>query len=68
MKFFFDNNLSHHLAHAMRELSETVGDVETVIHLRDRFERKAADVEWIGALETDGPWCIDLHRSIHEEP
>ena len=58
MKFFFDNNLSRHLAHAMGELSKTAGDVQAVIHLRDRFEGDAPDVEWIAALAADGPWCI----------
>ena len=58
MKFFFDNNLSPHIADAIRELSKVEGDVEEVIHLRQRFERSAQDVEWIGGLTHDGPWNI----------
>lgn len=58
MKFFFDNNLSPHLAHGIRELSTVTPGVETVIHLADRFARNAPDIEWIGELSTDGPWYI----------
>ena len=58
MKFFFDNNLSPHMAHAIRELSRVERDVNEVIHLRDRFEANAPDTEWITALGDDGPWCI----------
>jgi len=39
LKFFFDNNLSLHLAHGIRELSSVMPDVGEVIHLRDRFDR-----------------------------
>ena len=58
MKFFFDNNLSPHLAHAIRELSRASPEVDSVIHLRDRFPRDAADVDWITDLVADGPWSI----------
>lgn len=58
MKFFFDNNLSPHLAHGIRELSATKPEVETVIHLTDRFARDAPDLTWIGDLTQDGPWYI----------
>jgi hypothetical protein len=58
LKIFFDNNLSPNIAHAMRELSKSEVDVEEVIHLRDRFSRRADDIEWISALVEDGPWII----------
>lgn len=58
MKFFFDNNLSRHLAHGIRELSALTAGVEKVIHLTDRFEKNAPDLTWIGELSEDGPWYI----------
>jgi hypothetical protein len=58
LKFFFDNNLSPHLAHGIRELSAIRPDVDKVIHLSDRFERNATDLTWIGELTKDGPWYI----------
>ncbi|MEO6746215.1 MAG: hypothetical protein ABIN08_17180 [Caldimonas sp.] len=69
MKFFFDNNLSLHIAHAIRELSKREDDISSVIHLRDRFEPSMPDVEWIGSLGQDGPWCIlsiDRFRKNHD--
>lgn len=58
MKFFFDNNLSPHLAHGIKALSAATPGVDAVIHLSDRFPRDAPDVEWIGTLANDGPWYI----------
>lgn len=58
MKFFFDNNLSRHLAHGVRELSAISSEVESVIHLTDRFPRDVADLTWISDLTNDGPWSI----------
>jgi hypothetical protein len=58
LKFFFDNNLSPHLAHAIGELSKRHPEVERVIHLSDEFSRNAPDTEWLAALEKDGPWYI----------
>jgi hypothetical protein len=58
LKFFFDNNLSSHLAHGIRELSTITPGVEQVIHLTDRFARDAPDLTWIGDLSKDGPWYI----------
>lgn len=68
MKFFFDNNLSPHLAHGIRELSAVFPAVEQVIHLRDRFPGAASDLTWIGELAADGPWTIvsiDRFRKQH---
>lgn len=58
MKFFFDNNLSAHLAHGIRELSRASMGVEQVIHLTDRFVANAPDLTWIQGLSEDGPWYI----------
>jgi hypothetical protein len=58
LKFLFDNNLSPHIAAAIRELSKSEPDVEQVIHLRERFQQSAPDVHWIGSLTQDGPWNI----------
>lgn len=69
MKFFFDNNLSPHLAHAIRELSKKEGSELEVIHLRDRFAPNAPDLQWIGALAADGPWyivSIDRFSKCHD--
>jgi hypothetical protein len=69
LKFFFDNNLSPHMAHAMRELSEIVPDVKEVRHLTDLFDRSTDDVVWIEALNEGGPWCIlsiDRFKKNHD--
>jgi hypothetical protein len=58
LKFFFDNNLSRHLAHGIRELSKVALGVVEVIHLSDRFKTNAPDIEWINGLIEDGPWYI----------
>jgi hypothetical protein len=58
VRFFFDNNLSHHLAHAMRELSAAEPEVTSVEHLTDRFRRNCPDVEWISALASERGWVI----------
>lgn len=56
MKFFFDANLSPHLAHGLHELSKQLDDVE-VFHLSDLFARNAPDIQWITGLQ-GGPWVI----------
>ncbi|MDL2354642.1 MAG: hypothetical protein QFF03_05245 [Pseudomonadota bacterium] len=58
MNFFFDNNLSLHLAHAIRELCRVEPDVGEVIHLRDRFTANTKDHEWITALAQSGAWGV----------
>lgn len=58
MKFFFDNNLSPHLAHAIRELCKVESGITEVIHLRDRFSANAKDHDWITALSQSGPWVV----------
>lgn len=69
MKFFFDNNLSPHMARGLRELSRAQSDIEEVAHLRDLFPRNASDVEWIEKLNATGPWCIlscDRFKKNHD--
>lgn len=58
MKFFFDNNLSPHLAHAIGELCRAEKSVEEVIHLRDRFPPNTKDHDWIKALSESGQWVV----------
>lgn len=58
MKFFFDNNLSVHLAHGIRELSRTTHGVDAVVHLTDKFPGNASDLVWIPGLKGDGPWAV----------
>lgn len=58
MRFFFDNNLSPLIAHAMRELSPRLEGVADVVHLTDRFARTATDVEWVHGLSASGPWVV----------
>lgn len=58
MKYFFDNNLSLHLAHAVAELCKVEDSVEAVIHLRDKFAPNAKDHDWITALASEGHWAV----------
>lgn len=58
MRFFFDNNLSQSLAHAIHALCEPEERVREVVHLRDRFAPNTTDHEWIDALATEGGWIV----------
>lgn len=58
MKVFFDNNLSKHMAHAMRELSQFEAEQPTVIHLTDRFAPDTPDLVWIPDISKEGPWVV----------
>lgn len=58
MRFFFDNNMSPLLAHAVRELCRAESGVEEVIHLRDRFPANAKDHDWITDLTLSGAWAV----------
>ena len=59
MRFFFDNNLSSHLAAGIRELSKgSAGPTTHAIHLRERFKPNVADHDWIPALANDGEWAV----------
>lgn len=50
MRFLFDANLPPDLAHAIRELCQAESGVDEVIHLTDKFPRRAPDLEWIPGL------------------
>ena len=51
--------MSPHLARGMKALSEGGTDgVDDVVHLFDRFNRNAKDVDWITELSKTGRWCI----------
>ena len=56
MKFFFDNNLSPHLARAVGAAS--LRDDVDVRHLRDKFLPNISDSEWLGDLSREGGWTI----------
>jgi hypothetical protein len=48
-----------YIARGIRELATNQPGVQTVVHLRDRFGRgDVPDVEWIPALNSDGPWAV----------
>jgi hypothetical protein len=56
MKFFFDNNLSPRLSRALNELEGQHG--HDVIHLKEKFDQKTADEEWITKLGSEGGWVV----------
>lgn len=56
MKFFFDNQLSPHLARAIGALADADGD--EVAHLRERFSPDTKDVVWIPALAHEQGWIV----------
>lgn len=71
MRFFFDNQLSPHLAASINALAAPEG--HEVIHLRTKFPQNITDVEWIPALAKEGGWiviCGDLNiiRTRAEKP
>ena len=70
MRFFFDNNLSPHLARAMHSLSEPDG--HSVVHLREKFPQNVSDTEWIEGLAAEGHWIVvsgdlNIHRARLEK-
>lgn len=62
MRFFFDNNLSVHLAHGMREFGESVE------HLKDRFSQDAADSEWLQYLGENDIVLVTRDEAIRWRP
>lgn len=71
MRFFFDNQLSPHLARAIRALAQPDG--QEIWHLRDKFPPSTKDLEWIGVLAQEGEWIIisgdlDIIRTRAERP
>lgn len=56
MNFLLDNNLPPAFAKAIHALSQRDG--HEVIHLKDKFPRDAADIEWVSTLKEEGGWVI----------
>lgn len=56
MRFFFDNNVSGRIAHALHSLADF--DRDEVVHLRDRFPPETIDIDWIPALAEEKSWVI----------
>lgn len=59
MNYFFDNNLSPHLAKAVAALCKPLG--HTVIHKKEKFSPSTPDKDWIGVLVNEGNWVIISH-------
>jgi hypothetical protein len=66
VKFFFDNNMSTHLAHAVKALCKPDLRVTEVVHLRDRFPANIKDHDWIDALAEDGTWIVISQDSFQK--
>lgn len=60
MNFLFDNNLSPVWPRALEPLSNLLDgdDVQSVVHLKDRFDRSASDEQWLAALAKEGHWAV----------
>jgi hypothetical protein len=56
VRFFLDNCLSPYHAKGLRGFAEIQGN--EIVHLRQRFDDDAADVEWIAELGSEGDWII----------
>lgn len=56
MRFFFDNNLSPHLARALGELIRPEG--HEVLHLRQMFPADTEDEDWLPFLGDQGGWVV----------
>ncbi len=62
MKFFFDNNLSEHLAKGLSEFGEDV------MHLKDQFEENEEDVVWLEYLGKNRITLITKDERIRKNP
>ena len=56
MKFFFDNQLSPHLAASIDALTRSDGN--EAWHLRAKFPPDTPDVDWIQALSKECDWIL----------
>jgi PIN domain-containing protein len=68
VRFFFDNNISPKIAHALNCL---VQPPHEVVHLRDRFDPATPDWLWIMKLANELDWVIisadtAISRNPHE--
>jgi hypothetical protein len=55
VKFFFDNNLAAKIA---RGLNGFVAPDHEVIHLREKFQADAGDIDWMRQLAKEEGWII----------
>jgi hypothetical protein len=55
VKALVDNNMSPAIARALNTLFEPVHEV---VALRDKFNEKISDEEWIKALSAEGRWVV----------
>jgi hypothetical protein len=68
LRFFVDNNLAPKLARGFHQF--VIGEHE-VVHLRDRFDKDAPDVEWMRQLASESGGVIlsgdvAIGRNPHE--
>ncbi|MFG1383936.1 PIN-like domain-containing protein [Xanthobacter versatilis] len=54
MKLLLDHHLSPRLARALHALF----DEHVIVALRDKFDIRASDEEWITALDREGGWAV----------
>lgn len=55
MKLFFDNNISPKIARAFAALLD---QSDQSVALRERFDTRVTDVEWINTLGNDRGWIV----------
>lgn len=65
MRALLDNNLPPALAHALHELSNA-SEAVPVFHLTDRFEKTAADADWLNTLGAEGNWIVVSHDKFRK--
>ncbi len=61
MNFFVDNNLPPSWAACLSACGTSQfppGEVESVVHLKDRFKPNTPDLEWIEQLAAEKSWTI----------
>jgi len=56
MKGFFDHNIEPHVARAIHAAVSPLGN--SACALRDKFDKRASDIEWLTALGKEGGWTV----------
>lgn len=56
MRFFLDNTTPPRFAEALRALEGPDGN--DIRHLREKFDPKTPDIDWLKTLAEDGAWVI----------
>jgi hypothetical protein len=65
LKLLVDNNLSFTLAHSLQPLFPE----HEIVALRDKFAQNTPDVDWIGALNSEGGWsALTGERRLKTRP